>query len=676
MFQVLAPDRLDLHAARERLRRAGGDGAELLPPGERWYQLGPREQAADRQRLQLTPERSRWVTRTPPNPSMLQHVVAAASTVVEAEAKASVLAARMGCPLQTVVWRLGNWSTNLPSIHPYEVLRQVARPEGPWTWLGRWVAGLCASEDPIHAALVELLRTGVGIDAVHQGTVSLFLPDGSPPPVFAADHPPSMRGLQAQLDRALRAGSEEGVRAALLRGADPVAGYPPALVRALEAPAEHRRALLSVLLDAGADPERVGWAALPYHALLRDGLDDLLAVGVTIDARGPDGTTALHTAIRYRLNQHVQTLLERGADPDLADVRGWTPLHEAMAIGNDQAQVLLIEHGARNLPDRAGVGASEPGERPVPPPRPEPGMPARIATAPLPVFADWLEAEGDPRGAWIQRALTGEDVPQLREEGLRRIAALHPVLAAHCTAGMVQLEHGFATVVRSRSAQMDAGALQLLLHPEGARVKRARLCSVDGLDEVTAPCLRELELVLEGPATVQLGLPELQRLTVRGCPSLAVSHPTLPWLAVRMPLQRETPLCPIRALDLPALRTLDLELPWVPDAASLIALEAALADVELDTLVVQPVNVALIESLLAWPVLRGLKRLELRSLRADGVQAVLARLQALSHLELVLTVLDRARSERVELQRELRASNPGALVRGETYRSEGGYANR
>jgi hypothetical protein len=82
-------------------------------------------------------------------------------------------------------------------------------------------------------------------------------------------------------------------------------------------------------------------------------VDDVLARGVGIDGRGPDGNTALHWTAFEEDAQLTRELLRRGADPNLAiDERepvylGFTPLH--LAAFRDHADVAraLVEGGAR-----------------------------------------------------------------------------------------------------------------------------------------------------------------------------------------------------------------------------------------------------------------------------------------------------------------------------------------
>jgi len=77
---------------------------------------------------------------------------------------------------------------------------------------------------------------------------------------------------------------------------------------------------------------RGGWTPLMYAARqdARDALRALAAAHANLNARDPDGTTALSFAI---INAHyaaASMLLDLGADPNVADARGMTPLYAAV----------------------------------------------------------------------------------------------------------------------------------------------------------------------------------------------------------------------------------------------------------------------------------------------------------------------------------------------------------
>ncbi len=77
---------------------------------------------------------------------------------------------------------------------------------------------------------------------------------------------------------------------------------------------------------------RGGWTPLMYAARqnAKDAIRALVAARADVNAADPDGTTALTLAI---INAHYDTaalLLDLGADPNLADARGMTPLYAAV----------------------------------------------------------------------------------------------------------------------------------------------------------------------------------------------------------------------------------------------------------------------------------------------------------------------------------------------------------
>jgi tetratricopeptide (TPR) repeat protein len=67
---------------------------------------------------------------------------------------------------------------------------------------------------------------------------------------------------------------------------------------------------------------------------------------VSLDARVDDGSTALLVAVNKNDTVAVKSLLEMGANPNVADHNGWTPLLSAADEGNEENVRLLLARGA------------------------------------------------------------------------------------------------------------------------------------------------------------------------------------------------------------------------------------------------------------------------------------------------------------------------------------------
>lgn len=123
--------------------------------------------------------------------------------------------------------------------------------------------------------------------------------------------------------------------------------------------------IVRLLLDNGwpADyerrSERSGSSAsgsnqeIPLHAAARrdDGpvVSLLLDRGAVADARNPrTDETALHVAARCGANRAIAALLDhaRGADPNLVDCQGLSPLHIAVMEGHTRTVSALLQHGS------------------------------------------------------------------------------------------------------------------------------------------------------------------------------------------------------------------------------------------------------------------------------------------------------------------------------------------
>ncbi|CAB0032655.1 unnamed protein product [Trichogramma brassicae] len=100
----------------------------------------------------------------------------------------------------------------------------------------------------------------------------------------------------------------------------------------------------ALLLSRGADPNSTNLeGSTPLHFVIQNYTDDSselffrivdeLNLSVHIDAPDKLGRTPLHLAMRQVTTKKVESLLRRGANPNLASPGGFTPLHEACVSG-------------------------------------------------------------------------------------------------------------------------------------------------------------------------------------------------------------------------------------------------------------------------------------------------------------------------------------------------------
>src|SRR5580698_3329033 len=108
--------------------------------------------------------------------------------------------------------------------------------------------------------------------------------------------------------------------------------------------------------DASANPQTL-------VALIRDGNHDavLAAIntsGIDVNARDPDGSTALLWATYKVDHALVQALLKKGANPNVGNDFGSYPLTEAVKLGDaDLTRMLLKSHADANSPNPDGQTA-------------------------------------------------------------------------------------------------------------------------------------------------------------------------------------------------------------------------------------------------------------------------------------------------------------------------------
>ena len=161
------------------------------------------------------------------------------------------------------------------------------------------------------------------------GTVG---PDGTPVLVTAA-----------------REGSEKVVDVLLAAGAkvDQANSYGDTALKL--AALQGRLSIAKKLRARGAQVETPGWTPLIYAAT--GGHDEmvvyLLAEGANIDARSPNGTTALMMAVREEKFSTAELLIARGANVNLRNEQGASALSWAERSGDMTLVARLKRAGAR-----------------------------------------------------------------------------------------------------------------------------------------------------------------------------------------------------------------------------------------------------------------------------------------------------------------------------------------
>lgn len=109
---------------------------------------------------------------------------------------------------------------------------------------------------------------------------------------------------------------------------------------------------LKALLDAGADPLQPGMdgdTVVHTAAMANDPayLAELLARGINPNvANGTTGASPLRSALMGERAEQFHALLAAGADPDMPDRMGNTPLHVAGQINEPARALELLEAGA------------------------------------------------------------------------------------------------------------------------------------------------------------------------------------------------------------------------------------------------------------------------------------------------------------------------------------------
>ena len=88
-----------------------------------------------------------------------------------------------------------------------------------------------------------------------------------------------------------------------------------------------------------------------------DAYEDAIRNGADVNGRGPDDRVPLHYAVRWGTTAQVAALLDAGADPNLANAHGNSPLHWAASRWGNADKVRLLLGAGANVNAAASDGA-------------------------------------------------------------------------------------------------------------------------------------------------------------------------------------------------------------------------------------------------------------------------------------------------------------------------------
>lgn len=112
--------------------------------------------------------------------------------------------------------------------------------------------------------------------------------------------------------------------------------------------------MFELLLDRGACPTE----ALPSAAWRKemDFAEAALRHGADLNRRFEQGRPILNELIRWGQVQQALWMLEKGADPNVADEKGWTAVHQAASRGNERMwKAVLAAGGDVKKKDKLGL---------------------------------------------------------------------------------------------------------------------------------------------------------------------------------------------------------------------------------------------------------------------------------------------------------------------------------
>lgn len=213
---------------------------------------------------------------------------------------------------------------------------------------GPWHRRLAPDHPTPPQLLAEALQHAAHHDLARRAR--LLLAAGADPDL-GGTHP--LHGGRSPYEEAVLHGADEVARLLAAHGAD-VSG-PDATTRLIGAllragthdrEGERLRAEVAATALPSQQPDLVARAAALGRpaAILR-----CLAAGFRVDARTPEGLTALHEAAVRGDGASVETLLAQGADPTLADpVHGATPAGWAAHAGHEELSARLSESARRD----------------------------------------------------------------------------------------------------------------------------------------------------------------------------------------------------------------------------------------------------------------------------------------------------------------------------------------